>query len=46
MTRTIRFGIARLRFTLRKIRYLLNMHIPTDKYFVKLTIVQYIHLKI
>lgn len=39
MTRAIRFGIARLRFTLRKIRgYLLNMRIPTDKYFDKLTI--------
>lgn len=37
MTRAIRFGIARLRFTLRKTRgYLLNMRIPTDKYFGKL----------
>jgi len=40
MTRAIRFGIARLRFTLRKTRnYLLNMHIPTNKYFDEVTIV-------
>lgn len=41
MTRAIRFRIARLRFTLRKTRgYLLNMRIPTDKYFHELTIVR------
>lgn len=40
MTRAIRFGIARLRFTLRKTHgYLLNIRIPTNKYFNELTIV-------
>lgn len=40
MTRAIRFGIARLRFTLRKIQlFVKHTHSPIDKYFDELTIV-------